>query len=100
MSTPRLYRVSVTYEVLVVAPSQYEAPPPARDLCPEGVRILRWVVDEAPESSLSKRERGTLPLLADEGSNPEGHTAEWFAREADAAKAREAAKRQPPLPGF
>jgi len=100
MTTPKLYRVSVTYEVLVASETREGASPPAKALCPPGARLVSWTPLEAPEASLSKRERGTLPVLAQGVSNPEGHTAEWFAREADGAKAREAAKRQPRLPGI
>lgn len=99
MSTPKLVRVLVTYEVLVVAPSREAASAPAKELCPPGARLVSWCPCEAPESSLSKRERTSIPLLASGVSNTEGHTAEWFAREADTEKAREVLKRQPLLPG-
>ena len=100
MSTPKLVRVSVTYEVLVAAPSREAASAPAKDLCPPGARLVSWCPTEAPESSLSKRERTSIPLMAPGVSDTEGHTAEWFARESDAEKAREALKRQPLLPGI
>lgn len=99
MSVPKLVRVSVTYEVLVVAPTREAASEPAKKLCPPGARLVSWKPLDASEGSLSKKERTAIPLMAPGMSNPEGHTAEHFAREADEEKAREAAKRQPRLPG-
>lgn len=100
MSTPKLVRVSVTYEVLVAAPSRDAASALAKNLCPPGARLVSWCPADASEGSLTKKERASIPLLAPGVSNTENHTAEWFAREADAEKAREALKRQPLLPGI
>lgn len=100
MSTPKLYKVSVTYEVLVAAGGREESVKPAKALLPPGTRLVSWTPVEAKEGDLTSRERGTIPLLAAGVENPDGHTAEKFAQDADAERALAALKRQPRLPGI
>lgn len=102
MSTEaKLYAVSVTYEMLVLATSPKNANEFARDQGPaSGARNFRATSVPATTSSLSARERVAVPLVAHGVANPEGHTMEWWTRDLEAERAREALKRQPLLPGI
>lgn len=102
MSTEaKLYMVSVTYEMMVLATSPKNASEFARDQGPPtGARNFRASAIPATTSSLSPRDRGAVPLVAHGVTNPEGHTMEWWTRDMEAERAREALKRQPLLPGI
>jgi len=101
VSTPKLYRVEVTYEVLVLANNPKCAREFARDQVPaSGVTNFQASAAPATSSSLSPKDRECIPLMAYGVSNPDGHTMEWWTRDMEAEKAREALKRQPLLPGI
>lgn len=102
MSTEaKLYAVSVTYEMMVLATSPKNANEFARDQGPAtGARNFRASAIPATTSSLSPRDREAVPLVAHGVTNPEGHTMEWWTRDMEAERAREALKRQPLLPGI
>ena len=102
MSTEnKLYRVSVTYEMMVLATSPKNATEFARDQGPaSGAASFRASATPATTSSLSARERVAVPIVAHGASNPAGHTMEWWTRDMEAERAREALKRQPLLPGI
>ncbi len=101
MSAEKLYRVEVSYEVLVLASSTKNASEFARDQGPSvGVQNLRAYANPVTSSSLSAKDRECLPLLAHGVTNPEGHSMEWWVRDMEAEKARLALTRQPRLPGI
>lgn len=102
MSTEaKLYAVSVTYEMMVLATSPKNANEFARDQGPAtGARNFRASAIPATTSSLSAKDRECLPLLAHGVTNPEGHSMEWWVRDMEAEKARLALTRQPRLPGI
>lgn len=101
MSDLKLYTVAVTYEVMVLANSPKNAREFARGQIPASrVRGFRASAIPATTSSLSPADRNTLPLTASGVTNPEGHTMEWWTRNLEAERDREAAKRQPSLPGI
>lgn len=101
MSTPKLYMVSVTYETMVLATSPKKANEYARDQGPvAGVRNFRAAAVPATTSSLSPEDRNSIPPTAHGVTDPEGHTMEWWTRDLEAERAREALKRQPLLPGI